>query len=210
MAFWKVNHGPKTEDRILFTEDDWQSLLDKKLIVVYAEIGIQPEDYFYLTHGNKSNGGQGIQLLGKIVGEPENCTISKWNGWQQCSYEVVKKTVSINKIYRDNYVKGWTPNFQSTIFKVPENEEPDFEKYILRPFFNMKIDPTTHKPIDVDATNTPSIIAPPPKLFSLNQILYGVPGTGKTFHTAAYAVAICTKCSSRQERIQSALRRWQN
>ena len=28
------------------------------------------------------------------------------------------------------------------------------------------------------------------KIFPLNQILYGVPGTGKTYMTAAYAVAI--------------------
>ena len=34
-------------------------------------------------------------------------------------------------------------------------------------------------------------IEPPPKIFPLNQILYGVPGTGKTFSTTAYAVAIC-------------------
>lgn len=57
------------------------------------------------------------------------------------------------------------------------------------PFFKMKIDPTTHEPINLDATNAPS--ASNPKLFPLNQILFGPSGTGKTFLTAAYAVAIC-------------------
>ena len=32
---------------------------------------------------------------------------------------------------------------------------------------------------------------PLPQIFPLNQIFYGVPGTGKTYLTAAYAVAIC-------------------
>ena len=35
------------------------------------------------------------------------------------------------------------------------------------------------------------VVEMPKKIFPLNQILYGVPGTGKTYITAAYAVAIC-------------------
>ena len=190
MAFWKVNHGPQHNNRILFNVDDWKMLLDEKLIVVHEDINIQRQDYFYLTHGNKSNNGQGIQLLGRIIGEPELCTLEKWSGWQQCRYEVIKLTVCEDKFFHADYRKGWTPNFQSTIFKVPESQESEFERLILRPYFNMKIDPMTNKPTDLDATNEPPA-SEDKKLFPRNQILYGPPGTGKTFLTAAYAAAIC-------------------
>ena len=68
--------------------------------------------------------------------------------------------------------------------------EKNFSEDILRPFFNMIIDPTTHEPIDLDATNEPPA-SEPTKIFPRNQILFGPPGTGKTFLTTAYAVAIC-------------------
>ncbi len=189
MTFWKVNHEPRFNNGIIFNKDDWQMLLNKKLLVVGSIINIQPQDYFYLTHGNKSFGGQGIQLLGKIVGKPESCTMSKWSGWQQCNYEIIKETVRGDRIYREDYKKGWTPNYQSSIFKVPESEETFFEEYILRPFFNMKIDPTTHEPIDVEENISSS--TEQERIFPLNQIFFGSPGTGKTYSTISYAVAIC-------------------
>ena len=193
MTFRRITHAPKD-----FSANDWQHFLDEHLIVggndnynLAKFKNIHKGDYFYLTHGNNEDDGQGIQLFGKIVSEPEPCSASlSWLGWQQCRYEVIKQTVRTNKFYDPG--KSWSPYYESNtqIFPVPENDEQDFEDYILRPFFNMKIDPTTHKPIDI---YKPTIFYPPPKkkLFPLNQILYGTPGTGKTYLTRAYAVAIC-------------------
>ena len=45
--------------------------------------------------------------------------------------------------------------------------------------------------VDTPEPQKPPSAEPPPQLFPLNQILCGPPGTGKTFFTAAYAVAIC-------------------
>lgn len=47
-------------------------------------------------------------------------------------------------------------------------------------------DQTVHESIDLDA-KTPTT----PNIFPLNQILCGPPGTGKTYMTRAYAVAVC-------------------
>ena len=195
MAFWKVSHGPG-----LFAQEDYNYFFNEKLIVVGGERQVSNihsmnfGDYFYLTYGNTN--GQGVQLLGKIIDNaPQPCTRTKYNGWEQRKYEIIKLTVPDDKFYRDTLRRKWTPNFLSTIKQVPQEEEQDFENHILRPFFNMKIDPATHEPIDLDekiAPNEKSLeVETSKKLFPLNQILYGVPGTGKTYLTTAYAVAIC-------------------
>lgn len=198
VAFWKVSHGAN-----LFDKADYDYFFNEKLIVVGNDQlkkfqNMKIGDYFYLMYGNTN--GQGIQLLGKIVGHIEQCTYSgsnrdyKAEGWLQRKYELVKLATVADKYYYTPYKQGWTPNYLSTIFSVPSDAESDFEKLILRPFFGMKINPATHEPINLDANVSQSaaqIELPPPKIFPLNQILYGPPGTGKTYLTRAYATAIC-------------------
>ena len=107
MAFWRVSLEPNKAKCFggakLFTEDDWKFLADNNLIVgndkfSTSEFGkfanICKGDYFYLTYGNKpERGGQGIQLFGKIISDPEPCMLTKWSGWLQCRYEIIKPTV---------------------------------------------------------------------------------------------------------------------
>ena len=197
MTFWRITHAPKD-----FSADDWKFFLDSTLILGGSDNynrdkfkQIHAGDYFYLTHGNNDDDGEGIQLFGKIVGELELCTLDKWRGWLQYHYEPIKLTTRANKFY--GAAKSWSPYYSSNtqIFSVPVDEEQDFEDFILRLYFNMAINPTTHEPIDLDADKPPRAEPQPAAqsepLHPLNQILYGPPGTGKTFLTRAYAVAIC-------------------
>ena len=191
MAFWKISHGP-----FLFDQTEYDYFSKNNLIVVGGKKQVKnikamkSGDYFYLTYGNLN--GQGIQFLGKIIDDSaQPCTYSgnthKYTDWKQRKYKVIKSTTAADKIYREDYTRGWTPSGQTTIFAVPEADEQEFERLILRPYFNMAINPTTHEPIDLDA----EIFEPPTPIFPLNQILYGSPGTGKTYSTRAHAVAIC-------------------
>ncbi len=211
MTFWKVSLASHEADRYggtpLFYESDWKFLAENKLIVFGGndEYSINQKfkrirkgDYFYLMYGNhREKGDKGIQLLGKIISDLETCTLPQWNCWPQFRYEVIKPTIRADKFYSSLEKRGWTPFMTDcAIFPVPRDAERDFENLILRPYFNMKIDPTTHEPIDVDnetSTNetTAAQIDSSTKIFPLNQILYGTPGTGKTYVTTTYAVAIC-------------------
>ena len=178
MAFWKVSMEPKD-----FSTEELAYLAAKNLILVDAtNIYNQPKldnikigDYFYLMYGNKS--GQGIQLFGMITSSPQPSNFEKWNGWKQLSYVKIKDCIRKNKSY--NAQKAWTPYYPDCpIFDVPKEDEQDFEDHILSPYFDMKLDSIDDKQLAE-------------KIFPLNQILYGVPGTGKTYSTTSYAVAIC-------------------
>ena len=156
-------------------------------------------DYFYLCN-------RGIKLIGRIIDdEPEFCEYKKnyfHEGYQR-HYKMifpVDGVPLIKKFYRSEE-KYYTPNFLSGlnnhkhVVEISQDDASDFEKDILRPFFGIGIEdlPDLWSSETIIPTSSPFNEIPQPleNFFPLNQILYGVPGTGKTFLTAAYAVAIC-------------------
>ena len=140
---YKVNHG-----RNCFTADEWRTFLIYKVIVVagnYEETRLKEMkfgDYFCLNHGNII-GGQGFQLIGRIIDvDSVKCPIKA--GWWQRSYEPIIKPIAGKEIYTGSSKKKWTPSGlgghgEGTIFKVPKNEESDFEKEILIPHFGITL-----------------------------------------------------------------------
>ncbi len=196
-TFWRVNHGAK-----VFSEDEWKLYLEQKVIVVAGTkeeeklTAMRRGDYFYLHHGNKSMGAQGIKLIGKIIDDaPEPCPTKE--NWLQRHYEMLFPTdgVPLNgKIYH-GAEKGYAPNYlgnsgTATIYEIPQSDAEKFEQNILRPFFDVGIKDFPEL-WGVEVTTTPAQIHKPTITFPLNQILYGPPGTGKTYLTTAHAVAIC-------------------
>lgn len=151
------------------------------------------DDYFYLHHGNKSVGGQGLKLIGQITDNaPTSCPTR--DGWYQRRYKIIFPADGVPLAGKFYYgaEKGYAPNFlgnsgNATIYEIPQAQAADFERDILRPFFGIGI---TDFP-DLWRENPLPFDEPPPKIFPLNQILYGTPGTGKTYMTRAYAVAVC-------------------
>lgn len=201
ITFWRVNHGAGH-----FLIEDWDFFLEQRVIVVAGTFEVEKltamkrGDYFYLHHGNKSVGGQGIKLIGQIIDDsPRTCPTK--DGWYQRRYKMLFPAdgVPLSGKFYYGADKGYAPNFlgnsgNATIYEIPRTQADDFEKNILQPFFGIGITDLSglwrENPLSFDKT-PPPVVEPPTKLFPLNQILYGAPGTGKTYLTRVCAVAIC-------------------
>ena len=201
ITFWEVIHRATS-----FSSDDLEFLLNEGIIITFGKKNIERlsamrnGDYFYLCEAVR------VKLIGRIIDdEPEFCEYKKnyfWAGYQR-HYEMIFPADGvplIKKFYRGEE-KYYTPNFSSGLYnhkhvvEISQDDASDFEKNILRPFFGIGIEdlPDLWSSETIIPTSSPSNKIPQPleNFFPLNQILYGVPGTGKTFLTAAYAVAIC-------------------
>ena len=192
-TIWRVNHRP--ED---FSQKELSRFSKEHVIVLSKNVieeltAMRREDYFYLHCGNT------IQLLGKIIDDtPEPCPIK--DGWRQRHYEILREPS--NKTSKGMRYSDYALISAKIIYEISSNESASFARDILRPFFNMEIKnlnglweaevplpPVIELPPAAEPRETPQ--PPKKKSFPLNQILCGPPGTGKTFSTTAYAVAIC-------------------
>ena len=81
------------------------------------------------------------------------------------------------------------PSGQRTVHKVEEAYLVDFERYLLAPVFNLKLENLFIKSSSVKILDNASQ-SKGYEMHSLNQILFGPPGTGKTYNTVNKAIAI--------------------
>ena len=191
--WWKVNHSPYFENRRLFTDRELEYFRKEHLIVVAGTpvstmAKMKNGDFFFLIHGNKGN--YGIQLIGQIIDDENSIrTENPKKSWYQRKYILIKDALTPSVPIPLG--KG-TAGGQNTIARVYDIEK--FSNEILEPFFRMKIDPTTNESIDIEEKISHS--NEKKRLFPLNQILFGPPGTGKTYITREYAVSISAKKKS--------------
>lgn len=200
ITFWEVIHRATS-----FSSDDWEFLLNERIIVTFGKKNIeslsamQNGDYFYLCESRI------VKLIGRIIDdEPEEFYKKNYfhEGYQR-HYKMIFPAYGvplIKKFYRGEE-KYYTPNFSSGLYnhkhvvEIRQDDASDFEKDILRPFFGVGIEdfPGLWLSEAIIPTSSPSNELQPTleNFFPLNQILYGVPGTGKTYSTTLYSVAIC-------------------
>lgn len=212
---WKVSHGNNGS----FTAEERERYLDQSIITVHRETGkgqgaefekgMKIGDYFYLCHGNS-----GVKLLGKVTSEAMQLD-TKTEGWLYRSYEVVAYSKNPDYQYSASQ-KGWTPNYNSTAWRIPRSDFAEFEKYILIPCFDMKVqdlifDEIVIQPTEEEPSSSSSVLELYSKEDFLNEvfiseqqydeitillnrkkniILQGAPGVGKTYAAKRLAYSL--------------------
>jgi hypothetical protein len=185
---YKISIGPRD-----IKPDPYKYFMDSRVIVVHGETKAKGQssqtqgdtfaskinigDYFYLCRGNDN-----LELIGKITGEAVECDYLDFgtDGWLQRSYDIVA-TATKKTSYRGDD-KWWTPNNNSTCITIPKHEINDANSKLFLPFFDVKFEyQSTNTKIDERFANMTQ---------PLNQILFGPPGTGKTFSTVNKALEI--------------------
>ena len=184
-----------------FGEDEVRMAIERNIVLVHKDVKgksgssltqgdlfrdvIKDGDYFYLSLGNK-----GVKLLGIFKGEakPVEGMQLGYEGWLERSF--VEVYPSIIKSSYTGKKKLWTPNEDSTCVEIPRSEIDAANKLIFIPYFkaafNVKGIDSIPEPKDPPFDD--KIVTEVP----LNTILFGPPGTGKTYHTIDLAVQIAS------------------
>jgi hypothetical protein len=185
LAIWKLSHGSQP-----FSDDERRQYLDSRLAVMHQDTGKdQGKKFadapvgtlFYLCHGNSP------QLIGQFTSEPVPC--AKGDGWLQRSYRMLKPAIRMDR-YVDNS-KNWSPQGNTTFWRVGVNDLPEFERTLLEPYFGTSLaeladmagDPIETALVN-SSTDQESVEVPSSAETPINRIYYGPPGTGKTYEVA--------------------------
>lgn len=189
-SVYKVSMSGKTGE---INEDDFNYFNERNLIVVNGSTkakGVSSEsqgdtfskqmkigDYFYLCRGNNN-----MEIIGKICSDAVECELEEHgvDGWLQRYYEIVSDAIKEDPYKNVN--KWWSPNNNSTCVKIPKSEIDLANRTLFAPFFSTIF--------EYEGNPIPEINKPKSMKSPLNLILFGPPGTGKTYNTVNKALEI--------------------
>ena len=202
---WKIAHGKSS-----ISDDDNKKLLENNYVGMGFDINnrqgknfieIKSSDYFYLVRDKK------IVLFGQLtddkaitVGADKSIhnkdkiielTNDHMIGWSFREFKRIGNSPRVPCRFEVINQLGGMPSSNSTVEEVKGNTLKYFESEVLKPIFDLEL---IDLKITVPSESYPDISTKKSSLHKnmppLNQILFGPPGTGKTYNTVNKAIEI--------------------
>lgn len=181
---YKISHGHFKTKKLSHVIDTFKS---NNWIVLHENTGkgqadafkdaLKQGDYVYITVGSKELIGIARLLNDNWEYVPNDIVDS--DGWIYREVEVLQPAVRKKPKDLTNK-KAFYPSANSTFSEIKHEHLTEVNDLLFKPYFNAEfiIEQTTHHNFEIMANE-------------LNQILFGPPGTGKTFNTINQAVKLC-------------------
>ena len=189
VKIWKLAHS--------HLGDNYQNAIDDNIACLGNDTGKNQADKFKkanigdLFYLLSAQNPREISLIGKFVNQ-EIIDASKYrNNYIGRKYEILYKAK--NKDFNLDGQEGWKPSGQTTFYEIPKKDYFEFEEKILKPNFGITLDDldiTVNRKNEDEQNKENEVSTDTKQIQPLNQILYGSPGTGKTYNTINKALEI--------------------
>lgn len=159
---------------------------------------LDKNDFFYLCcKDGKAKSGRKVHrvLFIGIVSEKPSITYLKY---QLVATPIVKKLASNKKDTKWFYTND---DAETDIYEIKDEDKKEFEAQILKPIFRRGLSELEIEGQEIRGASLPKTTTKENDMefdIELNTILFGPPGTGKTYLLPLYAVAICNPSRIRE------------